>query len=216
MKKERLITPIGEAKWAHVQQPKAPFVDERGQSKGEPKYQIDVVFEERDPAWKAWAGAVMEKIKALPVQKNKSTGEPIPKQAAIKRELDEDDKPTGRWFATFKTGATFKPGLFDKFGKPLPETCLVGNGSKVRVCYSENTYDAFGGGLNFYLNAVQVIELVEYKPATAEGYGFEVEKEPIADFPQEEPPFGAMGKPNTNVPQPQPESALNPDGSVPF
>ena len=43
------------------------------------------------------------------------------------------------------------------------------------VSYIENEYTAFGGGINFYLNAVQVKVLVEYKPKTAEAYGFPVE-----------------------------------------
>ena len=43
-KLQRMKTPIGEAKWAHLQKPKAAFVDKNGRVKGEPKYQLDVVF----------------------------------------------------------------------------------------------------------------------------------------------------------------------------
>ena len=39
-KRERKLTPIGEAKWAHLDKPKAPY-----QGKGEPKYQLDVIFD---------------------------------------------------------------------------------------------------------------------------------------------------------------------------
>jgi hypothetical protein len=176
MKKEKLTTPVGEAKWAHVQKPKDPYTDDKGRTQGESKYQIDVVFPANDPAWKDWGGKIMAQIKALPIQKNKATGVDLPHQIPIKKEFDENDQPTGRFYVTFKTGAAYKPNLFDKFGQLLPETVLVGNGSKVRVNYCENIYDAFGGGMNFYLNAVQVLELVEFKPATAEGYGFQVEK----------------------------------------
>ena len=38
----------------------------------------------------------------------------------------------------------------------------------------ENEYEAFGGGINLYLNAVQVMELVESGTYTAESYGFDV------------------------------------------
>lgn len=180
-KLERLITPVGEAKWAHVHTPKKPYME-----KGEPKYQIDVVFEATDPAWQAWGADVMAKLKALPTQKDKD-GKPMAKQMPIKKEVGEDDKPTGRFFVTFKTGSKFKPGLFDRFGKEIPENVLIGNGSKVKVNYSPDTFDAFGGGLVFYLNAVQVLELVEYKPSTADAYGFT--SDTPADEVQEENPF---------------------------
>lgn len=185
-KLERLITPVGEAKWAHVQKPKAAFIG-NGKPKGEPKYQIDVVFEKDDKDWSAWAAEIMKQIRAMPQQFKKQTREqlakkekpePLEKQVPIKSEYDADDKPTGRFFVTFKTGAEYKPGLFDKYGRPFPPDVLVGNGSKVRVNYSPNVYEAFGGGINFYLNAVQVVELVEYKGQSAENYGFDTSEPP--------------------------------------
>lgn len=178
-KKERLVTPIGEAKWAHVHTPKAPF-----EGKGTPKYQIDVVFKQEDPEWSKWAKGVMERFKALPDQIEKSTGDKMQKKSPIKRELDENDQPTGRFYVTFKTTDKFKPGVFDTYGKPVEK--LVGNGSLVRVNYCENVFDGFGGGINFYLNAVQVVALVEYGNQTAEAYGFPVEAAPA----EEEIPFG--------------------------
>ena len=177
-KKERKITPLGEAKWAHVRVPKAPFKDEHGNVKGEPKYMIDVIFSKDDPKWEAWAKNVMDTIKALPEQVDKKTGEKLKKQIPIKRELDENDNPTGRFYVTFKTGAKFKPGVFDRYGRAIPEEILVGNGSMVHVSYTEASYSAFGGGLTFYLNAVQVVDLVEYKSQNAAALGFSVEDAP--------------------------------------
>lgn len=178
-KKARLVTPIGEAKWAHVQQPKAGF-----DNKGTPKYMIDVVFNKDSPEWAAWAKGVMERFKALPEQIDKKTREKIQKKSPIKHELDENDQPTGRFYVTFKTNDKFKPGVFDSFGKPIEK--LVGNGSLVRVNYCENIFDGFGGGINFYLNAVQVVALVEYGAPNAEAFGFPVEAAPA----EEEIPFG--------------------------
>lgn len=178
--KNRKITPIGEAKWAHILKPKPAYVDEHGQAKGSPKYQIDVVFDPKaDPGWSEWAKAVMAALKAIPAQKSKS-GDEMPKQNPIKRELDADDNPTGRYYVSFKTGEKFKPPVFDKFGKPL-EDVAIGNASKVRVAYVENTYTAFGGGINFYLNAIQVIDLVEFASRTAGSYGFAAEEAPAED-----------------------------------
>ena len=39
-KKETKLSPLGEAKWAHIHEPKPPY-----QGKGDPKFEIDVVFE---------------------------------------------------------------------------------------------------------------------------------------------------------------------------
>lgn len=174
--KKRLVTPIGFAKWAWLNKPKEPFKDENGRSKGDPKYQIDVCFSIEDPAWKFWAQEVKRIIDAMPSQSNKNTGQTIPKQMPIKKELDDKDIPTGRWYVTFKTSEKFKPGVFDKHGK-LVENTMIGNESKVRVAYIPNEYKEFGGGVNFYLNAVQVLDLIEVKPQSAEGYGFAVEPE---------------------------------------
>lgn len=180
-KRERLVTPIGEAKWAHLHKPKAPF-----EGKGEPKYQIDVYFDKDDPEWEVWAKNVAEKIRALPEQSDKRTGQKMQKQVPLKKELDDNDQSTGRFYVTFKTSDKFRPTVFDSNGNKLAENILVGNGSKVRVSYVENVYSAFGGGLNFYLNAVQVTELVEFKAQGAEAYGFNVT--PETQVQSEEPP----------------------------
>jgi hypothetical protein len=177
-KKIRKTTPLGEAKWAHVHTPQAAFVDKSGNAKGAPKFQIDLVFSKDDPQWATWASSVMDMLRALPEQIDKKSGEAIKKQSPIKRELNEADEPTGRFVVTFKTSAKFKPGVFDRYGDPIPENVMIGNGSIVRVSYIENAYSAFGGGINFYLNAIQVADLVEYKAQNAAAYGFPVEDAP--------------------------------------
>jgi hypothetical protein len=183
-KKQRITTPIGVAKWAHVHVPKPPFKDAHGNSRqgAAAKYQIDVVFDGQEPAWKELAKSIMDMVRATPTTINKATQKPMDKQIPIKHELDENDQPTGKFYMTFKTGERFKPGVFDKYGRQIPETVLIGNGSKVKVNFSPQPYNEFGGGVALYLNAVQVVELVEYKPADAKAYGFDVE-EPPADLP---------------------------------
>lgn len=177
-KLDRLKTPVGEAKWAHVHKPKDGYKDPETGAQGPPKYQIDIYFDpEKDPDWKAWLKGVMGQFAALPQQKDKD-GDPIKKKKPLNRELDENDKPTGRLYATFKTGADFRPGVFDKFKRVIPETVLIGNGSKVRVNYSPNVFEGFGGGINFYLNAIQVMDLVEYQTKNADTYGFDGEEPP--------------------------------------
>lgn len=161
-KKERKVTPMGLAKWAHLTTPKQ-YID-KGKPMGEPKYCIDVVFDPKDPAWAAWAKNLQDSIK-------KMGGTLSP----IKKEYDQNDEETGNLYAVFKTSDKVQPRAFDKHGVLL-ENIKIGNGSKVRVSYIENEYKAFGGGINLYLNAVQVLELVEYSSYNAAGYGFEVEQ----------------------------------------
>ena len=175
-KKAKLLTPVGFAKWAWLNKPKL-FKDEKGNPKGEPKFQIEVYFDPTNPEWKTWAGTLQALINSIPVQKN-GDGEPMPKQKLFRKELDEHDVPTGRFFVTFKTNEKFKPGVFDKYGQEMPDSVMVGNESAVRVNYSPSTYTAFGGGVNLYLNAVQVINLIEYKSHTAKSFGFEAEALP--------------------------------------
>lgn len=163
-KRERKITPTGLAKWACLITPKEAFVDKKtGKSKGDPKYCIDVVFDPNDPVWAAWAAALQQEIKKI-------GGTNMP----IKKEYDQNDEPTGRLYAVFKTSDKFQPKIFDRHGVQL-EGVKIGNGSKVKVSYLENEYTTFGGGINLYLNAVQVIELVEYKTYTADSYGFDID-----------------------------------------
>ena len=180
-KKVRKVTPLGEAKWAHLHTPKAPFKDEFGNVKGTPKYMIDVIFSKDDPKWAEWAKNLMAAINALPEQIDKKTNEKLKKQMPIKRELNEKDEPTGRFYVTFKTSDKFKPGVLDRYGNLIPENVLIGNGSMVYISYTEDTYPAFGGGITLYLNGVQVQDLVEYKAQTAAAYGFSVEDAPAIE-----------------------------------
>lgn len=171
-KKQRFVTPVGFAKWAWLTKPKQ-FMDDKGKPQGEPKYQIEVYFDPTNPDWKTWALDQQKILATVPAQGN------TPKQPLFKKELDVNDQPTGRFFVTFKTNEKFKPGIFDRYGQKMDDSVMIGNESKVRINYSPNTYTAFGGGVNLYLNAVQVVELVEYKAHTADAFGFTVEPKPL-------------------------------------
>lgn len=163
-KKIQFTTPVGAAMWAHLNKPRA--YQENGRDQGPPKFSIDVAFDQNDPAWKEF----IAKIKTV-------TGT---KKLPFKFETDENDQKTGRIYASYRTGEKFRPSMFDKYGKKMEENVLLGNGTKVRVNFGLNEYSGFGGGINFYLNAVQVIDLIEYQSRDAKGYGFEAEPEPVA------------------------------------
>lgn len=184
-KKQRYVTPVGEAKWAWVHKAKAPFAGDTDKGL---KFMIDIVFDPKDPAWSKWGAEFRTLAETLG-----GRGVKLP----IKKEVDENDTPTGRLFTTFKTGEQYPPGVFDRYGNPIPSSVMIGNGSKVQVSYTMNYYEGFGGGINLYLSAVKVVDLVEYKGRSAEGYGFEVETAPAgvsspsspAPAPEDDLPF---------------------------
>jgi hypothetical protein len=165
-KKQPLITPVGDAEWAWLTKPKAPFA---GDPNKDPKFMIDVVFDPKDPAWAKWGADFRAAANTL------HPGAKLP----IKPYLDDDKRPTGKLYMTFKTGEKYPPKVFDIYGRDIPENVMVGNGSKVRVSYAMNYYEGFGGGINLYLQAVQILDLVEYKGRSAEAYGFQVETVPV-------------------------------------
>ena len=78
--------------------------------------------------------------------------------------------------------------IFDSKGKPIDVT--IGNGSIVRLAYTIVPYhkSSTNNGLTLYLDAVQVINLVEYQGthSTAEAFGFEEEEGYSSDDEQAE------------------------------
>lgn len=166
MKKERKKTPIGEAKWAHIRKPKDAF-----DNTGSPKYQIDVVFDPKDKEWKEWATDLRERVEAAKLS-----------NVPIKPEKNQDGEATGRFFATFKTGEQYPPKVFDADGRDdTAADYLIGNGSTVRIGYTESEYTGFGGGITLYLSAIQIIELNEYSGSSAKDFGFDVSDKGVLD-----------------------------------
>lgn len=88
----------------------------------------------------------------------------------------------------FKTKSTYKTKsgdimnrvipIYDSQGKPLPKNVDVGHGSIVKVAFSIHPYYKTKTikGLTLYLNAVQVLEMVERSDErSAESFGFGAE-----------------------------------------
>lgn len=75
--------------------------------------------------------------------------------------------------------------IFDMYGEVFPKGTLIGNGSKVRINVTPSPYYVSSNvcGIKLFLNAVQVLDLVEYQASKdASSYGFEtVEKEEMDD-----------------------------------
>lgn len=85
-----------------------------------------------------------------------------------------------------KFSTAYPPSVFDAKRNIIPETVQIGNGSIVKVAYQPNYYSGFGGGINLYMKAVQVLEYVPYTGPDAESLGFDEEEgfSPETDIPE--------------------------------
>ena len=107
--------------------------------------------------------------------------------------LDEDTgEETGEVEVNFKSNAGFiskRTGetidrrvlVFDAAGRPIQVN--VGGGSKIQVSFTPGHFymPKKGAGATFRLEAVRVLELIERAPQNAEGFGFEVEPDEVAE-----------------------------------
>lgn len=104
-------------------------------------------------------------------------------------EINEAGEETGRVVFKFKckAGGTRKDGskwskslpVFDAKGRLIRKDPMVGNGTLGKVSFSITPFyvAATGAGVSLRLEAVQILELVEYRSAgTADSFGFAVEE----------------------------------------
>lgn len=169
-KQKPQISPRGIAKYPHLD--KTAVI--QGTDTG--KYEITLLVDPNDPDVELWLQKLEADMKkGAPKGKNLPFGDEIDKQT---------DKPTGLTEVTFKSA--FKPTLFDSKGQRMSSDVRVGNGSIVRVSFTENWYPAFGGGMNLYLQGVQIIKLEEFQGRGFEDLGFQPEEGFEGDQPPEE------------------------------
>lgn len=177
---ERITTPKGDALFPFLCTPDTRF-NEDG------VYQVGLIVDEEaaQPLCKKLDAMLKDsKQKALkglkPAKKKSFDVNPV-----YAPEYDEDENETGNIIFKFSSYATYKdkrtgeikeisPTLFDAKGKVIKKKINVGNGSVIRVNFSPKAYymaSTNRAGVKLYLNAVQIIELVEYG-ASAEAMGF--------------------------------------------
>lgn len=89
----------------------------------------------------------------------------VPYQPEVDRDTDEE---TGNvvfkaWqYGKSKDGKVRKMGHFDGKGKPLPSDFRLTSGSEVIIAVRANLYNELGGGVNLYLDGVQVVKYREF------------------------------------------------------
>jgi hypothetical protein len=59
------------------------------------------------------------------------------------------------------SGEKYRPPVFDAKNRKVPTSVVIGGGSKIKLDVSVNAYEGFGGGINLYINAVQLLDLKE-------------------------------------------------------
>lgn len=149
------MTPVGVAVWPSLHEPDSRFGDK-------PAYKVKLAFdpqtmEQVKKQIKATAAAAGFPPAKLPIAADKEHGEVLVAKS------------------------TYKPAQFD--AKNQPVNLNIGGGSRIRISGTLNYYKAFGGGINIYVNSVQVLELQEGRDRGAspfeetEGYRFEADED---------------------------------------
>ena len=90
---------------------------------------------------------------------------------ALMQLIDGEKRPRGVPYAVdkesgdihFKFSSKYPAEIFDSHGNKA-DGIFPGAGSVVRVAFRRNEYPGFGGGVNLYLQGVQIIELVPWSP----------------------------------------------------
>jgi hypothetical protein len=86
------------------------------------------------------------------------------------------DKKTGELTLKVASGEKYPPALLDAKGKEIPRAKVeVGGGTIAKVDVNLSYYEGFGGGINLYMNFVQIIELKKkgFQVEAEEGFSYE-------------------------------------------
>jgi hypothetical protein len=185
-KKEKLpvlVTPPGEGIWPRLQKPDTKF-------KAEGEYSTRLAFDPEDARVQAFVKRIEELVDDAFEQakdQNPKFRKQIKRISPVKAETDDNGDETGRILLNFKKTAqatskkdgktyTFRVACYDAAGNPLPKGVTVGGGSILRVNAEVRPYfnaKDKEAGVSLRLEAVQVIELKEYKGKDASAFGFE-------------------------------------------
>jgi len=145
------ITPQGEVQYAWLDKPDVRFLKSDG-DKG--KYTVTLLIDPSVKENEEWEA----ELKKLCGDKGCSH---------LSR-----DKETN--FIVTKFHSYSKAKQFDSAGHVCPDAS-IGKGSIVKVAFSLSEYEGFGGGNTLYLNAIQIVKLVEFTvgakfPPVEDGY----------------------------------------------
>lgn len=161
----------------------------------------DAFMEKLSPIIERAEEVAEEEFKKLKPAARKKLGEVSWNDLAEPLFDDETEEPTGEYafrFATKASGKNKKTGkpwkrtlpLFDAKRKPLKVTSLWG-GTEGKLSFNARPYFVAGtgvAGVKLYLEAAQILDLVQGGERSASGYGFDEEE----GFEKEEAPEDAF------------------------
>jgi hypothetical protein len=186
-KNTQAISPVGKALWATLNKPDTKYKEE-----GLYSVKLEITG---DDAQKLSAFLDTKLQESIAEAKKENVGKKI-KEASAPYEWTNDNtivvnfkmKASG----IKKSGETWsrKPALFDAKGKPLVGEVMIGKGSLLAVAYEASPFytSLIGAGVSLRLNAVQIIELVEFtagsgsNPGFGEHDGYEADEEVATPF----------------------------------
>jgi hypothetical protein len=100
------------------------------------------------------------------------------------------DKKTGELHLEATSGEKYRPPVWDAKNRAVPDSVIIGGGSTIRLDVTVNAYEGFGGGINLYINAVQLLDLKQSargKSSFEEAEGFSYTGDDDAD--EDKSPF---------------------------
>lgn len=188
-KKVLSVSPIGIAVWPWVTpgRPDTKY-DKDGLSA---VYRTKVAVDAADPKAIALRDRIDSAIEQLIAAKRAELGKPKAKVKVMdlpySMETNDAGEETGRILFSFKQRAKGKTkegeiyekrvALFNANGTPLAKDKIIGGGSKIQVSYEFNDFFTSAAGVSLRMEAVRVLELVEYNGRDAKGYGFDTDDE---------------------------------------
>jgi hypothetical protein len=126
-----------------VYQPKTPSGKNNGPEKR--RYITNVKFSDEDH----------RKVDAYLKKQLKANN--LPENAKLPWKKDKKD---GSLSLQMTSGEDYPPPFVDAAGNEVPRNKVkIGGGSIIKPDVSINAYDGFGGGINLYINQIQIIEL---------------------------------------------------------
>lgn len=184
-KRERLTTPRAALKFSNLLKPNTKF------AKGDDPGNFDAVIlltPKTNPEHKAFMAGLKKRtdeaaaaqIQSDPKLKTYKVAYPY------KPDRDAEGNETGNYTIRFKTSARNPDGttrvvpLFDASGQPVTSAPRIGRGTEVCISYNPKGFAMPKDrelGLTMYLNAVQILKLVEYVGGGSGSYGFQTDEE---------------------------------------
>lgn len=172
-----MTTAKGTAQWFKVNTTVNEF---QGKEQG---YEAPVLFDEKETKRLVeLAKRTLKEAQESPdFQDNKGKPKKWMNEPFMPFSTDENGKTTFR----FKCSHLLKDSeerryvpVFDAKGTPIGHDVAIGNGSIVKVNFSPSAYhvNANVNGVKFFLNAIQVIDLVTFGNGTADAFGFDEEE----------------------------------------